>query len=61
VAAFAQLLRGDTSLGTFTYDDVIALARAARGDDMFGYRAEFINMVELAKHIAGVPATRNQE
>jgi hypothetical protein len=32
-----------------SYDDVIALAQSARGDDPFGYRAEFINLVRLAK------------
>jgi hypothetical protein len=35
VAAFAQLLRGDPHLKSFGYDEVIALAAAARGDDPF--------------------------
>ena len=34
---------------SFTYDDVIALAQGAKGSDPFGYRAEFINLVRLAK------------
>ncbi len=49
VAGFGQLLRGSPYLKTFAYDDVIALASSARGDDPFGYRAEFINLVRLAK------------
>jgi Ca-activated chloride channel family protein len=49
VAAFGQLLRGDTHLGNFGYEDVIALAKGARGDDEFGYRTEFMNLVRLAK------------
>lgn len=49
VAAFGQLLRGDPYLKDFGYDDVIALAETARGKDRFGYRAEFLNLVRLAK------------
>lgn len=48
VAGFAQLLKQDTSLGSFSYDDVLVLAQPARGDDLFGYRAEFINLVRTA-------------
>jgi Ca-activated chloride channel family protein len=49
VAAFGQLLRGEPNLGKFGYDDVVDLAMSAKGDDPFGYRAEFINLVRLAK------------
>lgn len=49
VAAFGQLLRGDSYTGDFSYDDVINLAQGARGTDAFGYRAEFLNLVRLAK------------
>lgn len=49
VAAFAQLLKGESAMRGYTYDDVIALAQTARGDDPFGYRAEFLNLVRLAK------------
>jgi Ca-activated chloride channel family protein len=49
VAAFGQLLRGEPYLKGFGYDEVIALAAAARGEDLFGYRAEFLNLVRLAK------------
>ena len=49
VAAFGQILRGGRYTGAFSYDDVIALAQSARGKDEFGYRAEFINLVRLAK------------
>jgi Ca-activated chloride channel homolog len=49
VAAFGQLLRGEPYLKSFGYDEVIALAAAARGEDVFGYRAEFLNLVRLAK------------
>ncbi|MGI9421772.1 MAG: YfbK domain-containing protein, partial [Hyphomicrobiaceae bacterium] len=49
VAAFGQLLTQNEWLGDYTYDDVIALAMPARGADPFGLRAEFINLVRLAK------------
>lgn len=53
VAAFGQLLRGGQYTGEYAYDDVIKLANSAKGEDEFGYRAEFINLVRLAKSIAG--------
>jgi Ca-activated chloride channel family protein len=49
VAAFAQLLKGAPYLGEYGYDDVIALAQSAKGDDPFGYRAEFVNLARLAR------------
>ncbi len=49
VAAFGQLLKGDTHLGNYRYDEVISLADGARGKDEFGYRAEFTNLARLAK------------
>lgn len=50
VAAFGQLLRGDAPTKDFTYDDVIRLAQSNKGEDPFGYRSEFINLVRLAKN-----------
>ncbi len=49
VAAFGQLLRGLPFLGSYGYDDVLTLAQTARGNDPYGYRAEFLNLVRLAK------------
>lgn len=51
VAAFGQLLRSGTYTGSYDYDDVIKLAQTAKGEDLFGYRAEFMNLVRLAKTI----------
>ena len=56
VAAFGQILRGGRYTGGYGYDDVIALAQAARGEDRFGYRAEFIGLVRLAESAAAMPA-----
>ncbi len=47
VAGFGQLLRGGKHTENFNYDDVLNLARTARGKDKFGYRGEFISLVNL--------------
>ncbi len=50
VAAFAQQLKGDGRYtGTMSLQDTAALARSARGDDPFGLRNEFVQLVELAQ------------
>lgn len=49
VAAFGQILKGEPYTQGFSYDDVLKLAQDARGDDPFGYRAEFLNLVRLGK------------
>ncbi|MCP4936686.1 MAG: DUF3520 domain-containing protein, partial [bacterium] len=54
VAAFGQILRGGRNTGAYSYDDVIELALSAKGEDRFGYRAEFINLVRLAKSAAAL-------
>ena len=54
VAAYGQLLRGGRYTGAYTYDDVIELATGAKGTDPFGYRAEFVNLVRLAKSAAAL-------
>jgi len=54
VAAFGQVLRGGRHTGSFSYDDVVSLAQSAKGEDRFGYRAEFINLVRLARSAAAL-------
>lgn len=58
VAAFGQLLRGGKYTGQYSYADVLQLARQARGKDLFGYRSEFIQVVNLASSLAQ-PVARN--
>ena len=48
VAGFGQLLRGGKHTRDFGFDDVLELARQSRGKDAFGYRGEFITLVNLA-------------
>jgi len=53
VAAYGSMLRGDPYFGkSFTWDSVIALANGAKGEDAFGYRAEFIQLARAAKTAA---------
>ena len=56
VSAFGQLLRGGRYTGNFTYDNVISLAQAARGEDRLGYRSELIGLVRLAQSAAPMAA-----
>ena len=56
VAGYGMLLRDSEHKGKLTYDDVLALARDAAGDDR--YRADFIELVEKTKRIAAAVASR---
>ncbi|SDS85308.1 vWA domain-containing protein [Pseudomonas prosekii] len=51
VAAFSQQLKDGRYTGDFSLKDTEALARGARGDDRFGLRAEFVQLVELARSL----------
>lgn len=49
VAEFGMLLRDSQFKQHSSYDQAIKMARAAKGDDSEGYRAEFIKLAESAK------------
>ena len=51
VAGFGQMLRGDESIGTPSWDGVAQLAESARGADPHGWRAEFVQLVHLAQSL----------
>jgi Ca-activated chloride channel family protein len=53
VAAFGQKLRGSDVLRSYDFGDIRALAQGGRGDDPFGYRAEFVALVDLAQSLTG--------
>ena len=57
VVGFAELLRGGRYNGAFSYDDVLRMASAARGNDEFGYRTEFIQLVRAARTANAIAAT----
>ena len=54
VAGFAQLLRGGQYTGSLSYEDVIKRGRASRGDDAYGYRNEFVQLVRKARVARGM-------
>lgn len=63
VAAFGMLLRGSQYRGDATFDRVLEIAEATRGEDKFGYRAEFLELVRTAsllnaRRAEGLPAKR---
>ena len=49
------LLLGEPYLRGSGYDAALALAQGARGEDSFGYRAEFVQLVRLAEAAAALP------
>lgn len=54
VAAFGQKLKG-SNYGEMSWNDIRALAQGARGADENGYRAEFMQLIDMAKVL--VPET----
>jgi Ca-activated chloride channel family protein len=53
VAAFGQKLRGTDAVSAYPYTSILDLAASAKGEDTYGYRAEFLNLVRLAKSLGG--------
>lgn len=49
VAGFGTLLRESKYEGDLNWSDVRSLAEKARGEDPFGYRSEFLSLVDAAK------------
>ncbi|WLI12432.1 MULTISPECIES: VWA domain-containing protein [Pseudomonas] len=60
VAAFSQQLKDGRYTGVFSLKDTEALARGARGDDQFGLRGEFVQLVELAQSLRTSTASNQQ-
>ena len=52
VAGFGMLLRGSEFKGDATYDMVLNLAEGAKGTDEEGYKAELVNLIEIASLLA---------
>ncbi|NBF01558.1 DUF3520 domain-containing protein [Pseudomonas sp. Fl5BN2] len=51
VAAFSQQLKDGRYTGNFSLADTAKLARGARGEDPYGLRGEFVQLVELAQSL----------
>ena len=52
MAGFGQLLQHSTYVGNWGWDQAIALAGSAKGEDGFGYRAEAITLMRLAQSLS---------
>jgi Ca-activated chloride channel homolog len=52
IAGFGQLLGDGRYLGDWGWDQAIDLAVSARGDDPFGYRAEAVTLMRLARDLS---------
>ncbi|HEY5602155.1 MAG TPA: von Willebrand factor type A domain-containing protein [Gammaproteobacteria bacterium] len=59
VAGFGQLLRGGRFTQSFSYVDVAAMAVTSKGADHYGYRGEFVQLVELARTLSGAALPSN--
>jgi Ca-activated chloride channel family protein len=60
VAEFAMLLRGDLHADSPRWQQIAERARAARGADADGYRAELARLIELAAGLEPLTTTRRQ-
>jgi len=49
VAAFGMLLRDSEFKGDLSYEKIQQIARLSKGNDLQGYRAEFVRLIELAE------------
>lgn len=56
VAAFAQLLRGGQYLEDYDYAQTRELAAGSTGEDRFGYRAEFLSLIDMAASLDSIDA-----
>ena len=62
VAQFGMLLRNSEFKSTSSFDNVLNLARKAKGNDEEGYRSEFVRLVESAEMLAkGKPEPKKEE
>ena len=51
IAGFGQILQDSPYLNGWSYDDAIALANSAKGEDAYGYRAEAVRLMRLAQSL----------
>ncbi len=57
VAAYGMLLRGSKFSGNASWDAVLEWAKPAVGNDPFGYRQEFLQLVKTAKQLSSPEVT----
>ncbi|WP_395344276.1 vWA domain-containing protein [Ningiella sp. W23] len=47
VSSFAQKVKGGKFSDAMSYDDIMSIAKRTKGHDPFGYRSEFIQLVDI--------------
>ena len=52
VAAFGMLLRDSEFKGDLSYEKIQQIARLSKGNDLQGYRGEFVRLIELAEVVS---------
>jgi Ca-activated chloride channel family protein len=52
VAAFGQKLRANPALDDMTYAQIADMAHKAKGEDAFGYRSAFVQLVRMAESLS---------
>jgi Ca-activated chloride channel family protein len=45
-----MLLKNSDYKEDLTFDEILKIAKSGRGNDEFGYRSEFIKLVEMTKY-----------
>lgn len=53
VAAFGQKLKNEDQVSDYSWDNILKLGTDSKGADPYGYRAEFLKLVELSKSLKG--------
>jgi Ca-activated chloride channel family protein len=51
IAAFGMILRDSGYKGTATLEDVISMTRRSLGADVYGYRADFLQLVQASERL----------
>ena len=49
VAEFGMLLRDSEHKQDANYNQVLTMAKKSKGDDSYGYKSDFIKLVEIAE------------
>jgi len=61
VAGFAELLKGGQYQQSFSFKDLIKLANNSKGNDPFGYRHEFIQLIRLTESLQSKSIASNMK
>jgi RNA polymerase sigma factor (sigma-70 family) len=60
VAAFGQLLRQSSHLNDFSFQNLRSIAKLATGSDAYGYRQEFLALIDVADSLNQINQRENE-